>query len=197
VATELKTYQRWAIAAGYGIRAEVARILAERDKVRNSVAVAGMTEAQRDARLAELKWQYVLVCERWRRDERKEAGGRCAWAFGGYMRHTAAWKQHERRVAAAIGGVRLGATGRENPDVVSDDGHTVCECKHRATLPAWLKGPLSKVRSQAGPDAIGLLVLHELGSHDSLVVVSLKDWVAWYGPVPAELSEPAHSGAPG
>jgi hypothetical protein len=97
---------------------------------------------------------------------------------------TKAWKQHELRTAKALGGRRLGATGKASPDAISGDGYLVAECKHRQSLPAWLTGALAKVRSQAGPDQLGILVLHEAGAHDSLVCVSLKDWLDWYGPVP-------------
>lgn len=94
-------------------------------------------------------------------------------------RHTAAWKAHERRTAAALGGVRLGATGAANPDVVTD--WLAVECKHRARLPAWLVSALAKVRGQARAEQLGIVVLHQSGARDALVVLSLKDFQDWFG----------------
>ncbi len=95
-----------------------------------------------------------------------------------------AWKALERRTARALGGKRLGATGQSTPDVISDDGRVVAECKHRQTLPQWITGALAKVRAQAGPERLGVVVLHERGAHDSIVCVALKDWLDWYGELP-------------
>lgn len=94
-------------------------------------------------------------------------------------RHTQAWKDHERRIAAALGGQRLGATGASNPDVLT--GWLAVECKHRAKLPDWLTGALGKVRVQAGQDRLGVVVLHQAGARDSVVMLSLKDFRDWFG----------------
>lgn len=99
-----------------------------------------------------------------------------------------AWKAHERRVAAALGGRRLGATGAANPDVVA--GWIVAECKHRARLPGWIGQALQKVRAQAGPSHLGIVVAHEQRGRDSWVVMSLRDFRDWFGD-PERSSEPA------
>jgi hypothetical protein len=91
----------------------------------------------------------------------------------------ATWKNHERRTAQALGGVRLGATGRANPDV--DAGWIVAECKHRARLPTWLGQALAQVRAQAGPRRLGVVVAHEKGARDSWVILSLADFRDWFG----------------
>lgn len=96
----------------------------------------------------------------------------------------ATWKQHERRVAQALGGRRIGPTGRQGPDV--DAGWLVAECKHRAALPAWIATALARVRGQAGPQRLGVVVAHERGARDSWVIVSLADWRDWFGSVPGE-----------
>jgi hypothetical protein len=98
--------------------------------------------------------------------------------------HTATWKDHEKRTASLLGGKRLGATGAANEDVIAPG--LAIECKHRETLPAWLTDALSKVRAQAGRDRLGLVVLHEKGKRDSLVVLSLSDFVKRFGQVPGE-----------
>lgn len=94
-------------------------------------------------------------------------------------KHTTAWKAHERRTAAARGGVRLGATGAANPDVLTD--WLAVECKHRSRLPAWLTSALSKVRGQAGPSRLGIVVLHQSGARDSVVLLSMQDFRDWFG----------------
>lgn len=94
------------------------------------------------------------------------------------------WKQFERRIAKRVGGRRLGPTGTDTADVVSP--WLVVECKHRSTLPAWVQKALDKARRNAEPDQLGLAVLHEKGTRDvdSLVVLSLGDFLAWFDPVP-------------
>lgn len=94
-------------------------------------------------------------------------------------KHTATWKDHEKRTAATLGGQRLGATGASNPDVLT--AWLAVECKHRAKLPDWMTGALSKVRLQAGGERLGVVVLHQSGSRDSVVMLSLKDFRDWFG----------------
>ena len=95
------------------------------------------------------------------------------------MARSATWKAVERRTAAALGGRRLGATGAANPDVLAPG--LAIECKHRQRLPAWLVGALKQIREQAQPGELGLVVLHESGAHDSLVVLSLADFRERWG----------------
>jgi hypothetical protein len=92
------------------------------------------------------------------------------------------WKAHERRTARRLGGTRTGPTGQDGPDV--DAGWLVAECKHRRRLPAWLGDALAKVRGQAGPGRLGVVVAHEAGARDSWVILALSDWCDWYGPLP-------------
>jgi hypothetical protein len=87
-------------------------------------------------------------------------------------------------MARALGGKRVSAPYRPGPDVVSGDGRIVCDCKHRKALPVWLASALARVRGQAVFGALGVVILHAAGEHDSIVCVSLKDWRAWYGELP-------------
>jgi len=96
-------------------------------------------------------------------------------------KHTAAWKAHEKRTAAALGGQRLGATGAANPDVLTT--WLAVECKHRAKRPDWMTAALSKIRAQAGQDRLGIVVLHQAGARDSVVMLSLQDFRDWFGEV--------------
>lgn len=92
-----------------------------------------------------------------------------------------AWKEHERRTARALGGKRLGATGRSNEDV--DAGSIIAECKHRRALPQWLTDALAKIREHAGAGRLGIVVLHAKGKHDSIVCLSLADFERYLGQV--------------
>lgn len=104
-----------------------------------------------------------------------------------------AWKRHERRTAAALGGRRLGPTGAANPDV--DAGWIQAECKHRAHLPSWIGQALKKIRDQAGPNRLGVVVAHEQGGRDSWVILSLRDFQDWFGS-PARDEEAPRDGQP-
>lgn len=93
----------------------------------------------------------------------------------------ATWKATERRVARIFGGRRLGPTGSDTPDVKS---HWLSiEVKHRAALPGWIVEALDKARRGAGPDQLGILVMHEAGqrSDGDLVVMTLGDFREWFG----------------
>jgi hypothetical protein len=97
------------------------------------------------------------------------------------------WKKHERRTAAALGGRRTGPTGKDGPDVVdAGGGWLVIECKERRRLPGYMTGALAKVRGQAGPGQLGLVVAHELGarSANDLVIMARADFQAWLGSNP-------------
>lgn len=47
-----------------------------------------------------------------------------------------AWKEHELAIAKDLGVSRQGPTGKEGPDVLTDD--LSVECKYRAQFPAWV-----------------------------------------------------------
>lgn len=92
------------------------------------------------------------------------------------------WKETERRTARLLGGQRVGCTGKATPDVVA--GWLVAECKHRKTLPQWIAHALAQARTAAGATRLGVAVLHGKGARDSWVVLSLADWLAWFGDAP-------------
>jgi hypothetical protein len=91
----------------------------------------------------------------------------------------ATWKRVERRTAQALGGARVGPTGRDTADV--EAGWLVAEVKHRQSLPRWIEDALDKARRHAGAQRLGIAVLHEKGGRDSLVVMALSDFVDWFG----------------
>lgn len=95
----------------------------------------------------------------------------------------ATWKEAERRVGRALGAQRVGPTGRDGPDVLTQ--WLAVEVKHRAQLPAWLGQALAKIRAQAGPARLGIVVAHAKGARDSWVILSLKDFCDWFGGDPA------------
>ena len=85
----------------------------------------------------------------------------------------------ERAVAKRLGGQRVGHLGGE------DVSHSVfsCECKERASLPAWLTDAMAQAVRHAPEGKLAMVVLHLLGArHDSdLVVMRLGDFEQWYG----------------
>ena len=90
-------------------------------------------------------------------------------------------KQNERGEARTLGGERRGPVGTESPDVVTE---WLCiEVKHRAALPRWLSDAVNKIRWLAYSRHLGIVVLHGAGRRDSLVVMSLADFRAWFGDV--------------
>ena len=91
---------------------------------------------------------------------------------------TSTWKDAERRVARKLGGKRVGCTGLETPDVVTE--WLVVEVKHRQRFPLWLTGALAQAVKHAKPEELPLAVLHEHRKHDSLVVMRLSDFCDWF-----------------
>ena len=59
----------------------------------------------------------------------------------------------------------------------------VIEVKARKKLPQWIKVVLTEARIKATPFQLGIVVLGEVGDHDSLVVMNLQDFKDWFGGV--------------
>lgn len=91
------------------------------------------------------------------------------------------WKATERALAARLGGQRVPVSGRARGDA-PDIAHPrlSIECKHRQSLPAWLRGTMAQAVACAGPDQIPVAILHEHGSrHDGdLCILRLADLAA-------------------
>jgi hypothetical protein len=89
------------------------------------------------------------------------------------------WKRLERYIAKRLGGRRLGATGRDSVDVITD--WLAIEAKHRSALPQWLKGAVTQAQANAPRTTLPLVLLHEGGKrHDGdLVVLTLADFEKW------------------
>jgi len=92
-----------------------------------------------------------------------------------------AWKRRERRVAEVLRGQRTSLQGRSSPDV-STSRYKV-EVKTRRKLPRWIVEGLATAQRHCGESDLGLLVLHELGAHNDLVVLRLKDFIDWFGEI--------------
>ena len=89
------------------------------------------------------------------------------------------WKKNERRIAAVLGGERVPVSGRgDGPDVAH--AWLSIECKHRASIPAWLKDALQQARKAARDGQLPVAVLHEAGKHDSIVAMKLSDFRDWF-----------------
>lgn len=99
-------------------------------------------------------------------------------------RQTSTWKAHERATATALGGQRVGNTGRSTADVLSD--WAAIECKARATVPQWLKDAVGQAEAAATAytsPRLPLVVLHEVGGRraEDLVIVPMSAFRAWFG----------------
>lgn len=91
----------------------------------------------------------------------------------------ATWKGVERRVAALMGGTRVGPTGRNTEDV--EHGLFSVECKHRKKLPALLVSAYAQAKRNAPAGKVPLLVLHELGSREYIAVLPLAELMRLVG----------------
>lgn len=89
------------------------------------------------------------------------------------------WKRTERRIAKMVGGKRTGPPVPGEPDVRSP--WLSIEVKERRQLPTWIKLALLSARIKAKGKQLGILVLHETGTHDDLIVISRRDFTAWFG----------------
>jgi hypothetical protein len=98
-------------------------------------------------------------------------------------KRTSTWKATERRVAAQLGGRRMGP-GVDRADVRCD--WLTAEVKHRKLLPAWLLGALDQARQYSTESQLPVAVLHRAGDRiaDSVVCMRLHDFVAWHGAIP-------------
>jgi hypothetical protein len=104
------------------------------------------------------------------------------------------WKRTERAVAARLGGRRVPVTGRQRGDApdIAHDVYSI-EVKHRRRLPGWLREAVVQALAAQRDGQLALAILHEAGTHhdDDLVVVRLRDWLAWFGDLPQPEGEDA------
>lgn len=87
-----------------------------------------------------------------------------------------AWKEHERRTARRLSGVRTGNTGKQTADV--DAGVWSIECKSRRELPGWLLDAMTQARRNAQAGQTGIVVLHQVGqrSDNDIVCMTIRDF---------------------
>lgn len=87
-----------------------------------------------------------------------------------------AWKEHERRTARRLSGVRTGNTGTAVADVTA--GPWAVECKSRKELPAWLLDAMTQAKRNAGTGQTGIVVLHRVGqrSDNDIVCMAMRDF---------------------
>jgi len=97
------------------------------------------------------------------------------------MARTKTWKALERHVAKTFGGQRVGNRGTNTEDV--SHGWLSVECKHRASIPSWLKLAMWQARTNAAADKLPVVILHESGARhtDNLVVIRMADFQEWFG----------------
>ena len=88
------------------------------------------------------------------------------------------WKEHERRTARRLSGIRNGNRGTATSDVTA--GRWAVECKSRKQLPTWLLDAMTQAARNAGDGQTGIVVLHQVGqrSDRDIVCIRLADWLA-------------------
>ncbi len=70
------------------------------------------------------------------------------------------WKNQERQIAAALGGVRLPNNGAGQPDVRA--GRYAVQIKARENLPVWLTQAVDQAERDAAADEVPVLVLSQV-----------------------------------
>ena len=97
------------------------------------------------------------------------------------------WKRAERLIAGRLGGQRVPITGRQRGDVPDiQHPHYAIEVKTRQVFPGWIREAMAQAEAaKRDGQKLALSVLHEVGTrHDAdLVVLSLRDFVSWMGPI--------------
>jgi len=95
------------------------------------------------------------------------------------------WKQHERDVAADLGGRRIPVTGVDRNGADVETPLFAVQVKVRRALPAWLWAWLSGICATARDGRVGVLVLRRPRERkqDGLVVLRYRDFVELHGPV--------------
>lgn len=91
------------------------------------------------------------------------------------------WKEHERRTARRLSGVRNGNRGTATSDVTA--GAWAVECKSRKQLPTWLLDAMAQAKRNATPGTVGIVVLHKVGqrSDNDIVCLTKADFQAIAG----------------
>jgi len=94
------------------------------------------------------------------------------------MSRSTNWKEHERRTARRLSGIRNGNQGTATSDVTA--GRWAVECKSRKQLPTWLLDAMTQAARNAGDGQTGIVVLHQVGqrSDRDIVCIRLADWLA-------------------
>lgn len=89
------------------------------------------------------------------------------------------WKRIEREEARKLGGKRIPHGTPGAPDAESP---WLCiEIKARKRLPQWITNTLRSARAKAKDDQLGIALLHEMGEHDSYILISRNDFIDWFG----------------
>jgi hypothetical protein len=97
------------------------------------------------------------------------------------------WKNTERKIAALVGGRRIPVSGRARGDSADIEHDTLSiEVKHRRHLPNWLLDAIDQAEKSVRGEQLPVAILHQKGQkfEDSLMVLRLADFLAWFGQKP-------------
>jgi len=89
------------------------------------------------------------------------------------------WKQTERRIARQFGGIVISRLGVKGVDVETD---WLCiEVKERNQLPVWINEALDRARKAGGEKKLGIVILHQKGYREDVVMLAVSDFRQWFG----------------
>lgn len=83
-----------------------------------------------------------------------------------------AWKAYERRFAKRMGTTRIGPTGDDGADFISDD--FAVQCKLRKTLPKWLLDAVDNAVAAASDGRFGFALIKKKRMRDNDAIVLMR-----------------------
>jgi len=86
-----------------------------------------------------------------------------------------AWKVAEKKVAAIVGGTRIGVTGLPTNDVKHE--RLAIEVKHTSKPPVFVVNALAQAKANGEAGKVPLAVIHTKGTRQYLAVLRLEDLV--------------------
>ena len=94
---------------------------------------------------------------------------------------TSTWKNIERAICKIFGGSRSGPVGKDGPDCAGTTPFAI-QVKHGKQIPKGIQKFMQQTIADCPKGQIPTLVMHAHGTSidESLVVMRLKDFKAWY-----------------
>jgi len=88
------------------------------------------------------------------------------------------WRRAQEEIALQIGGQRNPGGSQGKADISAR--WFEAEVRVRLRLPQYALKALALARVKAGPNKLGVAILHQIMEGDSLVVMSRNDFIDWF-----------------